>query len=53
MLQESCESKMHRSYANKSMLTNRQLSFQNSCVIKTGLSDFHKMTVAMLNFYIK
>ena len=26
------------------ILTNSSLSFQNSCVIKTGLPDFHKMT---------
>ena len=25
------------------ILTNYPLSFQNSCVIETGLSDFHKM----------
>ena len=30
------------------MLTNRQHSFQNSCVIDTELSDFHKMTVTVL-----
>ena len=30
------------------MLTNRNGSFQNSCVIDTGLSDFHKMTVTIL-----
>ena len=30
------------------MLTNRNRSFQNSCVIDTGLSDFHKMTVTVL-----
>ena len=30
------------------MLTKRQRSFQNSRVIDTGLSDFHKMTVTVL-----
>ena len=30
------------------MLTNRQRSFQNSCAIDTGLSDFHKVTVTLL-----
>ena len=34
------------------MLTNRNRSFQNSCVIDTGLSDFHKMTVTVLRSYL-
>ena len=25
------------------ILTNKPLSFQNSCVVETGLSDFHRM----------
>ena len=35
----------------RSLLTNRQRSFQNSCVIDTGLSDFHKMAVTVLRSY--
>ena len=35
------------------MLTNRNRSFQNSCVIDTGLSDFHKMTVTVLRSHLK
>ena len=30
------------------ILTNSQRSFQNSCAIETGLSDFHRMTVMVL-----
>ena len=30
------------------MLTNRQRRFQNSCVIDTVSSDFHKLTVTVL-----
>ena len=30
------------------ILTNRPRSFQNSCTFKTGLSDFHKMTITVL-----
>ena len=30
-------------------LTNSVQSFQNSCALETGLSDFHKMTVTVLN----
>ena len=32
-------------------LTNKNRSFQNSCVIETGLSDFHKMTFSVLKCY--
>ena len=35
------------------MLTNRHRSFHNSCVIETGLSDFHKMTVTVLSSFFK
>lgn len=35
------------------MLTNRQCSFQNSCVIETGQSDFHKTTVAAFISYFQ
>ena len=34
------------------MLTNRNRSFQNSCVIVTGLSDFHKMTVTIIRSHL-
>ena len=30
------------------MLTNKARRFQRSCVIETGLSDFHKMTITAL-----
>ena len=30
------------------ILTNSHYSFQNSCVIETGLSDFHKMIVSVM-----
>ena len=30
------------------MLTNSPNSFQNSCAIETGLSDFHKITAIIL-----
>ena len=30
------------------ILTNSPYSFQNSCAIETGLSDFHKMTVTVM-----
>ena len=30
------------------ILTNHPLSFQNSCVLETGLSDLHKMTITIM-----
>ena len=33
------------------MLTNSNRSFQNSCTVETGLSDFHKMIVTGLKIY--
>ena len=35
------------------ILTIRQKSFQNSTIIETGLSDFHKVIVAVLKSYFK
>ena len=33
-------------------LTNRNKSFQNSCIIDTGLFDFHKMTATVLRSHL-
>ena len=33
------------------ILKNSNRSFENSCTIKTGLSDFHKMIVTVLKIY--
>ena len=35
------------------MLTKSYRSFQNSCTIETGLSDFHKMIVTILKTYFQ
>ena len=35
------------------ILTNRQKCFQNSTIIETGLSDFHKLTITVLKSYFK
>ena len=35
------------------MLTRSYRSFQNSCAIETGLSDFHKMIVTILKTYFQ
>ena len=34
-------------------LTNRPKSFQSTCVIETGLSDFHTMTVSVLKMHFR
>ena len=35
------------------ILTNKVRSFQHSCVIETGLSDFHKMTVTVMKTFFE
>ena len=35
------------------ILTNSYRSFQNSCAIETGLSDFHKMIATILKIYFQ
>ena len=35
------------------MLTNSNRSFQNSCAMETGLSDFHKMIVTFSKIYFQ
>ena len=35
------------------ILTNRPKSFQSTCVIEAGLSDFHRMTVSVLKMYFR
>ena len=34
------------------ILTNKQKSFQNTTILETGLSDFHKMTCTVLNYIL-
>ena len=35
------------------ILTKRSKSFQSTCVIETGLSDFHRMTVSILKMHFR
>ena len=42
----------HPTYINL-ILTNRQKGFQSCTITETGLSDFHKLTVAVLKSYFK
>ena len=46
--QPTCYKNPDKSTCIDLILTNCPGSFQNSCVIETGLSDFHKMTVTLM-----
>ena len=35
------------------ILTNKPRSFQTKCVIETGLSDFHRMTISVLKMHFR
>ena len=35
------------------ILTNSQRSFQSSCAIETGLSDFHRLTVTVMKAFLR
>ena len=35
------------------ILTNKPRSFQSTCVIETGLSDFHRVTVSVLKMHFR
>ena len=44
----TCYKSPDRPFCIDLILTNCPRSFQNSCVIETGLSDFHKMVVTVM-----
>ena len=35
------------------ILTNKPRSLESTCVIETGLSEFHRMTVSLLKMHIR
>ena len=43
----TCHKNPNKPFCIDHILTNKPQSFQHSCVIETGLSDFHKMTVTV------
>ena len=47
-IESNLDSLSKRTDSLKSILTNKLLSFKNGYVIETGLSDFHKMIVAVM-----
>ena len=44
----TCYKNPNKPSCTKIMLTNKPRSFKYSCVIETGLSDFHRMTVTVM-----
>ena len=44
----TCFKNVHNPSCIDLILTNRPLSFQNTNVIETGLSDFHKLTLTVM-----
>ena len=51
--QPTCFKNPKKSSCIDSILTNRPKSFQSTCVIETGLSDFHRMTVCVLKMHFR
>ena len=49
----TCFKNPNNSTCTDLILTNKQKSVQNSIIIKTGLSEFHKFTVTVLKSYFK
>ena len=49
----TCFKNPHRPKCKDLILTNRQKSFQNSTILGIRLSDFHKLTLAVLKSYFK
>ena len=45
--------KFRKSFLHRSLLTNSCNSFQNSSVVETGLSDFHKMIVTVMKTFFQ
>ena len=44
----TCHENPNKLFCIDLILTNKPRSFQQSCVIETGLFDFHKMTVTIM-----
>ena len=51
--QPTCFKNLEKPSCIDLILTNRPKSFQSTCVIETGLSDFHTMTVSVLKMHFR
>ena len=50
---KTCFKNPHNPLCDDLFITNRPISFQNSMVIETGLSDFHKMSLTVMKIFYK
>ena len=48
MIVQTCYKNPNKSSRIDIILTNKLQSFQHSCVIEAGLSDFYKMTITVM-----
>ena len=51
--QPTCVKNLEKPSCIDLILTNRPKSFQSTCVIETGLCDFHRMTVSVLKMHFR
>ena len=51
--QRTCFKNVEKPSCVDLILTNRPKSFQSTCAIETGLSDFHRMTVSVLKMHFR
>ena len=49
----TCYKNPNKPFCLDLILTNKPRSFQHSCVIETGLSNFHKMTVTVMKTFFE
>ena len=49
----TCFKSPHNPSSIDVILTNKSRCFQNTCVVETGLSDHHKMTVTVFRMFVK
>ena len=50
--QPTCFKNLEKTSSIDLILTNRPKSFQTTCVIETGLSDFHRMTASVIKMHL-
>ena len=51
--QPACFKNLEKPSCIDLILTNRSRSFQSTCAVETGLSDFHKMTKSVLKMHFR
>ena len=51
--QPTCFKNLEKTSSIDLILTNRPKSFQTTCVIETGLSDFYRMTASVIKMHFR